>query len=88
MSPPTFFCHAADCIVAQIVTLFSLWSTLVVCAEEQRSPELYANNVRELMGKSLGAELSSHGIKDQQALKANGIYVDWTGRCMLSTLHA
>ena len=32
------------------------------------------------MGEALGAELSSHGIPQQQALKRNGIYVDWTGR--------
>ena len=51
------------------------------CAEERHSPELYANNVREVMGNALGAELSSHGIPQQQALKRNGIYVDWTGRC-------
>lgn len=50
-------------------------------AEEQHSPELYANNVRKVMGDALGAELSSHGIPQQQALKRNGIYVDWTGRC-------
>ncbi len=32
------------------------------------------------MGEALGAELSTHGIPQQQALKRNGIYVDWTGR--------
>ena len=49
-------------------------------AEERQSPELYAANVRKLMGEGLGAELSTHGIPQQQALKHNGIYVDWTGR--------
>ena len=49
-------------------------------AEERQSPELYASNVRKLMGEALGAELSTHGIPQQQALKRNGIYVDWTGR--------
>jgi len=52
-----------------------------VLAEERQSPELYASNVRKLMGEALGAELSTHGIPQQQALKRNGIYVDWTGRC-------
>ena len=52
-----------------------------VFAEERHSPELYANNVRKVMGDALGAELSNHGIPQQQALKRNGIYVDWTGRC-------
>lgn len=51
-----------------------------MCAEERQSPELYATNVRKVMGDALGAELSSHGIPQQQALKRNGIYVDWTGR--------
>lgn len=50
-------------------------------AEERHSPELYATNVRKVMGDALGAELSNHGIPQQQALKRNGIYVDWTGRC-------
>lgn len=49
-------------------------------AEERQSPELYASNVRKVMGDALGAELSNHGIPQQQALKRNGIYVDWTGR--------
>ena len=49
-------------------------------AEERQSPELYASNVRKVMGQALGAELSTHGIPQQQALKHNGIYVDWTGR--------
>ncbi len=54
---------------------------MCVLAEERQSPELYASNVRKLMGEALGAELSTHGIPQQQALKRNGIYVDWTGRC-------
>ena len=49
-------------------------------AEERQSPELYAANVRKIMGEALRAELSTHGIPQQQALKRNGIYVDWTGR--------
>lgn len=53
-------------------------------AEERQSPELYAHNVRKVMGDALGAELSSHGIPQQQALKRNGIYVDWTGRYVIS----
>ncbi len=55
--------------------------SVLVPAEERQSPELYASNVRKLMGEALGAELSTHGIPQQQALKRNGIYVDWTGRC-------
>ena len=51
-----------------------------VFTEERQSPELYAANVRKVMGEALGAELSTHGIPQQQALKRNGIYVDWTGR--------
>ena len=54
--------------------------SVCVPAEERQSPELYASNVRKLMGEALGAELSTHGIPQQQALKRNGIYVDWTGR--------
>jgi lysophosphatidylcholine acyltransferase/lyso-PAF acetyltransferase len=48
--------------------------------EEKQSPTLYANHVRELMATELGAELSEHSIKQQQALKRNGMFVDWTGR--------
>jgi len=54
--------------------------SVLVPAEERQSPELYASNVRKLMGEALGAQLSTHGIPQQQALKRNGIYVDWTGR--------
>lgn len=60
--------------------LMSANGQLHVFAEERHSPELYANNVRKVMGDALGAELSSHGIPQQQALKRNGIYVDWSGR--------
>lgn len=56
-------------------------------AEERQSPELYASNVRKLMGEALGAELSTHGIPQQQALKRNGIYVDWTGRFIRQRRH-
>lgn len=56
-------------------------------AEEWQSPELYAHNVRKVMGDALGAELSSHGIPQQQALKRNGIYVDWTGRYAFLMCH-
>ncbi len=35
------------------------------------------------MGEALRAELSTHGIPQQQALKRNGIHVDWTGRYAL-----
>ena len=59
---------------------------LSIPAEERQSPELYARNVRKLMGEALGAELSTHGIPQQQALKRNGIYVDWTGRCVMHCL--
>lgn len=47
---------------------------------------MFAQNVRKLMGKRLGAELSLHGIKEQQALKHNGIYVDWSGRLAAVTM--
>ncbi|KAL3162290.1 hypothetical protein ABBQ32_009979 [Trebouxia sp. C0010 RCD-2024] len=56
-------------------------------AEERQSPELYASNVRKVMGDALGAELSNHGIPQQQALKRNGIYVDWTGRYIRQRKH-
>ena len=49
-------------------------------AEERGSPASYANNVRELMASKLGAELSPHGITEQQACKRNGLHVDWLGR--------
>lgn len=62
-----------------------LVSSLSACllTEERQTPELYAANVRKVMGEALGAELSTHGIPQQQALKRNGIYVDWTGRYVL-----
>ena len=33
------------------------------------------------MAARLGAQLSSHGLRQQQALKRAGICVDWLGRC-------
>ena len=63
-----------------VLVWMSVDNRLCMFAEERQSPELYASNVRKVMGDALGADFSSHGIPQQQALKRNGIYVDWTGR--------
>ena len=49
--------------------------------EERADPQLYAENVRRLMAKKLGAQLSTQSLKEQQLLKQHGVCVDWTGRC-------
>ena len=67
---------SAACVLSRMSVCYGV----CMVAEERQSPELYASNVRKVMGDALGAELSSHGIPQQQALKRNGIYVDWTGR--------
>ena len=38
------------------------------------------------MARELGAELSQHGITEQQACKRNGLHVDWTGRSALDSV--
>ena len=52
-----------------------------MAAQEAADPKLYAENVRRLMAERLGAQLSSHGLKEQQELKRAGICVDMMGRC-------
>ena len=49
-------------------------------AEEARNPRLYADNVRHLMARALGAQLCEHGLTTHARLKRAGIAVDWTGR--------
>lgn len=75
-----------ECSCCCTTQMYCLVETECIPAEERQSPELYAKNVRKLMGEALGAELSTHGIPQQQALKRNGIYVDWTGRCVMHCL--
>ena len=48
---------------------------------EREDPRLYADNVRLLMARELGAKLSPYGIPEQQMLKRAGYCVDKTGRC-------
>lgn len=48
---------------------------------ETADPRLYADNVRLMMAKKLGAKLSPYGIPEQQMLKRAGYCVDKTGRC-------
>lgn len=38
------------------------------------------------MANKLGAELSQHGITEQQACKRNGLHVDWSGRSAAARL--
>ena len=52
-------------------------------AQEREDPRLYAESVRRLMAERLGARLSSHGLREQQALKRAGVCVDLMGRCVL-----
>lgn len=40
------------------------------------------------MAEKLGAELSSHGLKEQQALKRAGVCVDLMGRWVHMREHA
>ena len=47
---------------------------------EREDPRLYADNVRVLMARELGAKLSPYGIPEQQMLKRAGYCVDKTGR--------
>ena len=54
-------------------------------AQERKDPRLYAENVRSLMAEKLGAELSSHGLKEQQALKRAGVCVDLMGRSVYTS---
>ena len=54
-------------------------------AQEREDPRLYAENVRSLMAEKLGAELSSHGLKEQQALKRAGVCVDLMGRSVYTS---
>lgn len=47
---------------------------------ERKDPRLYADNVRLLMARKLGAKLSPYGIPEQQMIKRAAFCVDWTGR--------
>jgi lysophosphatidylcholine acyltransferase/lyso-PAF acetyltransferase len=47
---------------------------------EEADPRLYADNVRRLMAKELGAKLSPYGIPEQQMLKRAGYCVEKYGR--------
>lgn len=66
---------------AEAALLMQVLPPYMPSPEERADPRLYAENVRRLMAKKLGAQLSHQGLKEQQLLKQHGICVDWTGRC-------
>ena len=53
--------------------------------QEKKDPRLYAENVRAVMARGLGADLSEHGLREQQALRRAGVCVDMMGRCVTGT---
>lgn len=62
----------------------SIWQVVLLPVyhpsdEEASNPALYAQNVRALMARELGAVLSDHGLDDNVALKKNHVHVNFTG---------